>query len=199
MLIIVRRLIIVFAGVLLLVQRNTVEPVLNRPLMLAVAVSLAFNQVMTTLERPIDYSFTSFTSMIALFVLYFAFPFRFSTRLFLSLAMSLAELFYIMKFKQYAASGKFTVLATYLSFNSIFSFWSISNNTMRRKNFMDMRLLREAKEHSEFQYRTLSHDIRAPFAGLLLESDRLDEALKTENRSEARSISVAMRTTLITV
>jgi len=193
----VRVLMLVLPAILLIVQRNTVEPVLNKPLMLAMAALITFNQVLTAIERPLDYAFTSHTSMLVLFILYFAFPFRLTTRIGFALAMSLAESAYIIFFKTYEAGGKFTVLVTYFAFNVIFSYWSASLNTMRRKGFMDFLRIQEAKEQSDLLYRTLSHDIRAPFAGLLMESGRLTQALEVDDAPGMRTITGTLRATLL--
>ncbi len=193
----VRVLMLVLPTILLIVQRNTVEPVLNKPLIRAMAALITFNQVLTAIERPLDYAFTSHTSMLVLFILYFAFPFRLTTRIGFALAMSLAESAYIIFFKTYEAGGKFTVLVTYFAFNVIFSYWSASLNTMRRKGFMDFLRIQEAKEQSDLLYRTLSHDIRAPFAGLLMESGRLTQALEVDDAPGMRTITGTLRATLL--
>jgi len=193
----VRSLMIVLPVILLIVQWNTVEPVLNKPLMLALAALITFNQVLTAIERPLEYPFTSHTSILVLFILYFVFPFRLPTRMGFALAMSLAESAYIVWFKTYETGGKFTVLVTYFAFNVIFSFWSSSINTLRRKGFMDLLRIREAKEQSELLYRTLSHDIRAPFAGLLMESGRLTQALEADDTARMQTITGTLRATLL--
>jgi len=143
----VRCFMILIPAALLIVQKKTVEPVLNRPLMLAMAFIIAFNQVLTAFERPFDYSFTSYTSMIVLFIEYFAFPFRLSTRAGISLAMTLADAYVIIGFKTFPVGGKITVLVTYFSFNVIFMYWSASINTMRRKSFMDEALSKRPWQH----------------------------------------------------
>jgi signal transduction histidine kinase len=193
----VRSLMIVLPVILLIVQWNTVEPVLNKPLMLALAALITFNQVLTAIERPLEYPFTSHTSILVLFILYFVFPFRLTTRMGFALAMSLAESAYIIYFKTYEAGGKFTVLVTYVAFNVMFSYWSASLNTMRRKSFMDFLRIQEAKEQSDLLYRTLSHDIRAPFAGLLMESGRLTQALEVDDAPGMRTITGTLRATLL--
>jgi len=193
----VRCLMIVVPIALLLVQRKTTEPVLNRPLMLAMAAVIVFNQLVTAFERPLDYPFTSHTSMLVLFILYFAFPFRLSTRAAFALTLTLAEGSYIVMYKTYPLGGKFTVLMTYCAFNGIFSYWSASLNTMRRQGFMDLLRIREAKEQSELLYRTLSHDIRTPFAGLLMGSERLVQALDSGDFAGMRTITASLRATLL--
>jgi len=110
---------ILIAAALLIVQKRTVEPVLNRPLILAMAWIIAFNQVLTAFERPLDYAFTSFTSMMVLFIIYFAFPFRLSTRVGITLAMMLAEAYFIIWHKTFFIGGKQPYLSR--TFHSIWT------------------------------------------------------------------------------
>lgn len=193
----VRCLMILIAAALLIVQKRTVEPVLNRPLILAMAWIIAFNQVLTAFERPLDYAFTSFTSMMVLFIIYFAFPFRLSTRVGITLAMMLAEAYFIIWHKTFFIGGKTTVFITYFSFNLDFMYWSASLNTMRRKSFMDVLRIREAKEQSELLYRSLSHDIRAPMAGLLLGSEQMSKAIDAGDIAKMRKLTDIFGATLL--
>jgi len=76
-------------------------------------------------------------------------------------------------------------------------YWSASLNTMRRKSFMDVLRIREAKEQSELLYRSLSHDIRAPMAGLLLGSEQMSKAIDAGDIAKMRKLTDIFGATLL--
>jgi K+-sensing histidine kinase KdpD len=62
---------------------------------------------------------------------------------------------------------------------------------------MDFQRLREAKEQSELLYQSLSHDIRAPIAGLLLGSEQLTKALEAGDHARMWTLTEVLRSTLL--
>jgi two-component sensor histidine kinase len=129
-------------------ERNKSKPIINKKLFLIFAVLIVLHQSATLASRPINYPFTSFTSMILIFFIYFTFPMSITIRSFLAISMSLFEILFILIMKDYQAGGVFTVVFAYMAINFLCITYSARINTTRRNNFRQISekeiLLRES-------------------------------------------------------
>jgi len=188
-----RAAIVIFSLLFIYFQKRKKIQILNKKFLLFIAVIIVLHQSTTLISRSYDYPFTSLTSVVLILFLYFIFPFSLPMRGGLAIAMSVFEISYIVIYKTYPAGGKFTVIVTIILTNIISIFFSSRFYSGRRKNYMDFIILKKTKEKMDRMYKTVAHDIRAPFSGLISYSDLLDSAIASGDKEKINDISVKMK------
>ncbi|MFZ4618552.1 MAG: sensor histidine kinase, partial [Rectinemataceae bacterium] len=151
---------------------------------------IVLHQLATLVSRPLDYAFTSYTSLVFVFILYFMFPFGLVTRA--ALTLSVGEIVFVLLFKEYEPGGKFTLVIAHIFANLLGAFWSASANTIKRKSYLDFIVLKKAKARIDFMYRVPSHDVRAPFSALISQSGLLKQSLDTGNYPKSQELAASM-------
>jgi two-component sensor histidine kinase len=137
------------AGTLfLLKQEKNSSGLIDRKQFLIFGLLLLVHQAVTFASRPLDYPFTSYTSMVLIFLIFFTFPYSLPVRSLFSLSMSLFEIIFILTKKDYESGGVFTVIIIYIIMNITCMIYSARANSTRRRNFRQLLekeiLLREA-------------------------------------------------------
>lgn len=191
-----RLAVIVMTIIFLIRQKRSLEAVINERLLFFIVLFILIQQLLTMVARPVNYSFTSFTSFLLIFFFYFVVTFSLPVRLGLSVILTAFDLFFILFYKEYQYGGKFTIVVTYITINIMSTVYSSRINTTRRKNYLDFIRLKNAKEKMDAMYRSVAHDIRAPFSGLISYSDILN-SLTMKNAAKGseriRDVSAKMR------
>jgi signal transduction histidine kinase len=170
-------------------QKNRTDLIINIKLLFFVALILVMHQSVTLVFRPLTYPFTSMTSVLLILCLYLIFPFSLKTSMALAIPMSVFEIMYVAVFKDYPSGGKFTVISAIIFINLISIFFSARFYTGRRKHFMNYMHLKKAKLTMDKMYKTIAHDIRAPFSGLISYSDLLISAVNSGDKEKIKDIS----------
>jgi two-component sensor histidine kinase len=135
-------------AVFLLKQKRNSPEIIDRKHFMMFALLLLVHQAVTFASRPLDYPFTSYTSMVLIFLIFFTFPYSLPVRSLFSISMSLFEILFILAKKDYDGGGVFTVLTVYIIMNITCMIYSARVNSTRRRNFRQLLekeiLLREA-------------------------------------------------------
>ncbi len=173
-------------------QRRRSDQVLESATLYAIAAVIVLHQLATLVSRPLSYSYTSYTSIVLVFILYFMFPFGLVTRAAFALTLSVGEIVFVLLFKEYEPGGKFTLVIAHLFANLLGAFWSAGANTIKRKSYLDFIVLKKAKARIDFMYRVLSHDVRAPFSALISQSGLLKQSLDAGDYSKSQDLAASM-------
>jgi two-component sensor histidine kinase len=170
-------------AVFLLKQKKNGSGLIDRKYFMLFALLLLVHQAVTFASRPLDYPFTSYTSMVLIFLIFFTFPYSLLIRSLFSFSMSLFEILFILVKKEYESGGVFTVIIIYIVMNITCMIYSARANSTRRRNFRQLL-------EKEILLREVHHRIKNNIASI---TGYLALGYQTVSNPEAQSaLKVAM-------